>query len=114
MHDPNDPYGALTVTVDSPITISHNDILYVDPLSGSDPLATSVPITIDTMYDPMLSGADTITLDNSVYIGSAKIDEEKIKLLDALLETINNLPEDNELRSLFENVQMINKMKNAD
>ena len=113
MHDPNDPYYPLdfnVVTVDSPLSISTHDSMYTDTI-------TSFDLNTLNLDDIILTGptsSDTIELDNSLYIGSAKIDEQKIKLLDALIETINNLPEDNELRSLFENVQMLNKMKNAD
>lgn len=117
MHDPNDPYNdpytPLTVTVDSPITITHQDDLYTDMLTSISVSQPDLCTTGTLSYDPLIS-SDTITLDNAVYVGNTKLDEQKIKLLDALIETINNLPEDNELRSLFENVQMINKMKNAD
>lgn len=57
---------------------------------------------------------DISDYDNTVTIGTSSITEEKIKLLDALIEAIDNLPEDNELRSLFDNVRMLNKLKNAD
>jgi hypothetical protein len=93
---------------------------------GDDPLdITMDTTTLQGFADDIVTvdfndiSTDHLTLDigeydNTLTIGTSSITEEKIKLLDALIEAIDNLPEDNELRSLFDNVRMLNKLKNAD
>lgn len=117
MHDPNDPNDTVTITLgDDPMDITMNttttssfadDVITVDFSDISDDLN----LTSSTIQPLDFSDFD---YDSTITIGSSKISEEKIQLLDALIEAIENLPEENELRSLFDNVRMLNKLKNAD
>ena len=63
-----------------------------------------------------LGGLDTITIGDvdfksTVTIGNITLTEEKIETYEALIEAIRNLPEDNELRTMFESVLILKKLK---
>ena len=108
-----------------------NDPLVVDPFTISvaddnnfdwDSIGT---ITLSTTSDssiilgPLGPLSDTITFDDTVWtskpsiqIGNTTITEDTVKNLEALVETIQNLPEDNEFRTMFESILILKKLKN--
>jgi hypothetical protein len=108
-----------------------NDPLVVDPFTISvaddnnfdwDSMGTiTLSNTSDSSiilgpYGPL---SDTITFDDTVWtskqsiqIGNTTITEDTVKNLEALVETIQNLPEDNEFRTMFESILILKKLKN--
>ena len=115
-HDPNDP-------LNDPLMIDPYTISIEDNMSTSSSVVTvsSDSLTDVTLDSNLLDGIDTITFDDKfwtasteMHVGNSVITEEKIRTLDALFDAIENLPDDNELKSLFDSVRMLNKIKNED
>lgn len=89
----------------------------MDSIELSDITGDAETITISDYHDSFSVGnftVDTITLGDytpSVTIGNITLTEEKVETFEALIEAINNLPEDNELRTMFESVLILKKIK---
>lgn len=93
------------------LTIDTNSI-------SSVTVADDITIGSSSIYTVLDNYANSITLENLendnniIQIGNRVIDAEKIDKLDALLDVIESLDDDNELKVLFQTTLMLKKLKN--
>lgn len=99
----SDPYSITLGDWDETNTITIDSSLADGALDITQPFGTDV-----ISFDDIFSTPPSIT------IGKTTLTEEKVQIMEALFEAIESLPADNELKSMFDTVRMMRKIKNED
>jgi hypothetical protein len=109
MTDDYEDYDPLSI---EPLTVTVGDDI------DWDNMGTITISDTSTTTDTFSILTDTITFDGTTHpdikIGKYTITEEKLEKLDALLEAIDLLSDENDLKSLLDNVRILKKLKNED
>jgi hypothetical protein len=112
MTDDYEDYDPLSI---EPLTVTVGDDI------DWDNMGTITISDTSTATDTFSILTDTITFDDTTWttnpdikIGKYTITEEKLEKLDALLEAIDLLSDENDLKSLLDNVRILKKLKNED
>lgn len=104
------------------MTDDSDDCMNTDPYTITiDDWDDMNTITIDTYADGGLDISQPFSINDTflnnpptISVGDTTLTEEKIKTMEALFEAIENLPDDNELKTMFDTVRMMRKLKNED
>jgi len=116
MTDDYEDYDPLSI---EPLTITVGDDFdwdSIDTITIGDSTCDTTTVT-----DTFSILTDTITFDDKMWttspsltVGNYSITEEKLEKLDALLEAIDLLSDENDLKSLLDNIRILKKLKNED
>ena len=129
-NDSYDETNTITITSGNDSHDSHDETntITITDFSLSDDLLVNTTMADDTSGTITISGTEYGTYDfiNDNYsfsdyiqnpfikVGNAVLDEDAVRGINAIIEAVKNLPEDHELRILFETILMMKKIKNED
>lgn len=107
-----DDNDTITITLGDSIYTSDNDII----LTGADDTLTTAGWNIDNsgINDILMGGWSTDYENTSITFGKHVITEETVEKLQALLDMIDSLEDDNDLKALFNTQLAFNRINNTD
>ena len=111
MMEPDDN-DTITITLGDTIYTSDNDFV----LTGADDTFTTTGWNIDKSgIDDILTGGWYTDYENpSITIGKHEITEKTVEKLQALLDVIDSLEDDNDLKALFNTQLSLNRIRGED